>query len=160
MKNKEFYKDKIFDAACKYRSLAVDKKTGEPCRCTSTAKCSFTCTNCALIEFRGCSCLDAWKLWLEKDHVEPVLTGKEKRYLENVIKPFRDRVKFILKNDIGAGDTFIRICIYKYDDIEYQESLSLPYFDGTEMYTGMEKNKWYTLEELGLFANEEKTNEE
>lgn len=29
MKNKEFYKDKIYEAACKYRRIAVNKETGE-----------------------------------------------------------------------------------------------------------------------------------
>ena len=154
MKNKEFYKDKIFDAACKYRNLAVNKYTGEPTSCSQTE-----CTECSLNNYSH-ACTDAWKLWLEKEHVEPSLTAKEKNYLENIIRPFKDRVKFIRKNVGCTDNAFIRICICKYDDIEYPDFLTLPYFNGTEMYTGMEKNKWYTLEELGLFANEEKTNEE
>lgn len=143
MKNKEFYKDKIFDAACKYRSLAVDKKTGEICQC------HFACKDCALFELRFCSCLDAWKLWLEKDHVEPVLTDKEREYLENVIKPFKSRVKSITKS-VMSGD-------YAYLQIELTSILddfSLPTFGIDEAYLGMEPGKEYTIEELGLFENE------
>lgn len=155
MKNKEFYKDKIFSAACEYKNLAVNKETGELCRCQLGL-----CTNCALSEFKVGSCIGAWKLWLEQEHTEPLLTAKEKNYLENIIRPFKDRVKFIRKNVGCTDNAFIRICVSKYDDIEYPDFLTLPYFDGVEMYTGMEKNKWYTLEELGLFADEEKTHEE
>ena len=155
MKNKEFYKDKIFDAACEYRTLAVDKKTGEPSRCHF-----LSCKDCALSEFKVNSCIGAWKLWLEQEHTELLLTAKEKNYLENIIRPFKDRAKFIRKNVGCTDNAFIRICICKYDDIEYPDFFTLPYFNGTEMYTGMEKNKWYTLEELGLFADEEEGNEE
>lgn len=158
MKNKEFYKDKIYEAACKYRNLAVDKETGELRDCHSSL-----CEDCLLLDIK-CehegSCSDAWRYWLEQEHVEPLLTTKEKRYLENVVRPFKDRVKYIYKNDVTERYTSIYIDVRLYDDIVYTESFSLPYFDGTKMYTGMRKNKYYTLEELGLFADEEEDNEE
>ena len=154
MKNKEYYKDKIFDAACKYRNLAVNKYTGEPTSCPQTE-----CTVCSLSNYSH-ACTGAWKLWLEQEHTELLLTAKEKNYLENIIRPFKDRAKFIRKNVGCTDNAFIRICICKYDDIEYPDFFTLPYFNGTEMYTGMEKNKWYTLEELGLFTDEEKAHEE
>lgn len=156
MKNKEFYKDKIFDAVCKYRNLAVDKETGELRDCFH-----LQCENCAFSDItEGETCLDAWRLWLEQEHVEPLLTSKEKRYLENVVRPFKDRVKYIYKKDVTERYTSIYIDVRLYDDLAYTESFSLPYFDGTEMYTGIRKNKYYTLEELGLFADEEEDNEE
>lgn len=156
MKNKEFYKDKIFDAACEYKNLAVNKKTGELYRCQLGL-----CTNCALSEFKVNSCIGAWKLWLEEEHTEPLLTAKEKTYLESVVKPFKDRVKSIQKTAAGPNSyTAIRVCVYLYNDTEYIDFFSLPYFDGSKMYTGMEKNKCYTLGELGLFTNKEEDNEE
>lgn len=155
MKNKEFYKDKIFDAACKYRNLAVDKETGELRGCLD-----LLCENCLFSDIsEGNTCTDAWKLWLEEEHVEPLLTAKEKRYLENVIRPFKDRVKSIQKNDTTKKYTCIHVDAYLYDDNEFTDSFSLPYFDGAKMYTGMEVRKSYTLEELGLFADEERDNE-
>lgn len=158
MKNKEFYKDKIYEAACKYRNLAVDKETGELCDCFNTP-----CENCPLLDIKdehGGSCTDTWRYWLEQEHVEPLLTSKEKRYLENVVRPFKDRVKSIQKNDTTKKYTCIHVDTYLYDDSGYTDSFSLPYFDGAKMYTGMEVRKCYTLEELGLFADEEEDNEE
>lgn len=159
MKNKEFYKNKIYDAACKYKDLAVDKNTGELRDCLDTL-----CKDCALFDHRrknGSSCTGAWRRWLEQEHVEPLLTNEEKNYLENVVRPFKDRVKSIQKtNIVQRAYTAIRICVYLYNDTKYTDFFTLPFFDGAKMYTGLEKNKCYTLEELGLFADEERAHEE
>lgn len=73
-----------------------------------------------------------------------ILDDVERRYLWNIIKPFRDKVTTISKNlDWKWKKPFICIRIKK------EVSISLPYFRGG-MYEGMEANKKYTLEELGL----------
>lgn len=70
-----------------------------------------------------------------------ILDEKEKEYLSAVIKPFRDRVKYIKKvEDIGE---YITIGLK-------DENLLFPYFDKGTMYKGMELDKKYTLKELGL----------
>lgn len=149
-KNKEFYKDKIFEAACKYRKIAVNKETGEPDSCTA-----ITCKQCALYHrYCGDGCTQCWSRWLEEEHIETVLDGVEKRYLESVIRPFRNRVEHIQKSNIGGEEyTFIRIFVKCYKPEEGNEAIFLPFFDGAKMYTGMEKEKFYTIEELGLFDN-------
>ena len=74
-----------------------------------------------------------------------ILTEKEKEYLSYVIKPFRNRIK----------------CFYKWtcDDCNYEQimapctdysHLDFPAFEKNTMYKGMEPNKKYTLEDLGL----------
>lgn len=73
---------------------------------------------------------------------KPILDEVEKRYLSNVIKPFRNRVKYIAKYE-DCGKELI------YINLEYEE-ISLPYFEPNTMYKGMELDKGYTLEELGL----------
>lgn len=73
---------------------------------------------------------------------KPILDDIEKRYLSNVIKPFRNRVKYIAKYE-DCGKELI------YINLEYEE-ISLPYFEPNTMYKGMELDKGYTLEELGL----------
>lgn len=82
-----------------------------------------------------------------------ILTTVEKGYLNNVIEPFRDKVESITK--------------YKYTDIEssikgdinivIKNSIGLvtlsftkSIFEDRELFEGMEQNKQYTLEELGL----------
>ena len=51
---------------------------------------------------------------------EEILDDIEKEYLRAVIKPFRDRVKYILKNHSNMGE-YITICVFG-------EFLNFPYF--------------------------------
>ena len=80
---------------------------------------------------------------------EPVLNEKEKEYLSAVIKPFRDRVVYILKVEAGECNWLISIKIKRYDE-DSNEYIDLPYFRENTMYKNMLINREYTLEELGL----------
>lgn len=87
-------------------------------------------------------------LLLGKKEIEkPILDDVEKRYLENVLKPFKDKVNYLIKhNDRHKGD-YIIVTIYE------EDSLLFPYFKKNKMYKGMEVDKRYTLKELGLFED-------
>ena len=77
---------------------------------------------------------------------KPILDDVEKCYLEGVLRPFKDKVKGIKKNQNKYGQW-----IY----IEVKEDwFGLPYFEKDTMYKGMELDKEYTLQELGLFEDE------
>lgn len=76
------------------------------------------------------------------------LTEKEKDYLSNVIKPFRDRIVWIKKvSSPTLNHEYIKIC---YQDNNYTNVFNFPDFKVGTMYKGMELKKEYTLEELGL----------
>ena len=77
--------------------------------------------------------------------VPDILDDVEKRYLSAVIRPFRKRVDSIMKisDPLSYDKEYIFI---KLDE----DSFSLPYFKTGTMYQGMELEKVYTLEELGL----------
>lgn len=89
----------------------------------------------------------AYNAWLEQEYDPKLLDEKEKEYLSAVIKPFRKDVECIEKSyflsDLGHRE-YIRIYLQNY------EILSLPSFEATTMYKGIELNKHYTLEELGI----------
>lgn len=77
-------------------------------------------------------------------HKEEILDEAEKRYLKAVIRPFRDRIKYICKSVSDFG---------KYEYIKANlcnDTLVLPDFKPNTMYKGMKTDKQYTLEELGL----------
>lgn len=76
-----------------------------------------------------------------------ILDEVEKRYLSNVIRPFRDRVKTISKFVYSGGNASIDISI---DDNNTGWLIELLPFPKNEMYKGMEDNKKYTIEELRL----------
>ena len=72
-----------------------------------------------------------------------ILDDTEKRYLKAVIRPFKNRINYISKEECYDGDCYIYIDL---DD----ENISLPYFKKNSMYNGMEEDKRYTLKELEL----------
>lgn len=81
-----------------------------------------------------------------------ILTKEEKEWLENFLRPFKDRVKSICKFNIwvaGRYNEFIRIIYQSIRDGE--ERLDLPEYKSGTMYKDMEQDKKYTLDELGLF---------
>lgn len=79
---------------------------------------------------------------VEKEEKKEILDEVEKEYLRAVIKPFYKRV--------------INIRKARYFGVEYilinlnDDSIILPYFKEGKMYKGMEPNKSYSLQELGL----------
>lgn len=79
------------------------------------------------------------------------LDDKEKEYLLAVIKPFRDKVISIQKNlsySIENNNCYI---IVKYNDgWDGVSCFALPKFKRDAMYTEMEIDRKYTLEELGI----------
>lgn len=87
-----------------------------------------------------------------EDEKPDILDKQEKAYLRNVIKPFRDRVKYISKQKTYEYE-YISICNRTPADIAYCGKVSyilLPYFERGTMYNNMKVEKQYTLEELGL----------
>ena len=95
----------------------------------------------------GLSCLLTGKAKIVK-LPKQILTDSEKRYLSNVIEPFRDRVKYITRTENSLGE-YIAIHSRLYTGWRSDVTL-LPEFEKGAMYKGMEINKRYTLEELGL----------
>ncbi len=80
------------------------------------------------------------KLTLEVE--EPILDDAERKYLSGVIRPFRNRIKCILKYNAMNKEWII----IKTNDF----NMPFPQFKKGSMYKGMELNKEYSLEELGL----------
>lgn len=74
---------------------------------------------------------------------EEILDEEEKKYLADVIRPFKDKIESICKL-MGFGKEFISI------HLKNGESINFPYFKKGTMYKGMKVKKQYTLEKLEL----------
>ena len=87
-----------------------------------------------------------WELYKE-----PILDKTEKEYLSNVIKPFKNRVCYIIKytNLCALNEEYIQICVKSYNN-ELDEDINLPIFVEGSMYKNMKKVHRYSLKELGL----------
>ena len=82
--------------------------------------------------------------WLEEEYDPKILDEKEKEYLSAVIKPFRKKVKYIEKRFWTPNLEYLSI------RLKNNEFFAFPNFKKGKMYKGMEHDKYYTLEELGL----------
>lgn len=83
--------------------------------------------------------------------VPDILDEKEKEYLSNVIKPFRDRVISIEKSRFDDS-CFISITVNskRASSGTKTECINLPFFKEDTMYKGMMEDYAYTLEDLDL----------
>lgn len=88
----------------------------------------------------------AYNAWLEEEYKPNILDDVEKAYLSAVIKPFRKDIECIKKIKTYYGEKEY-ICI---TTKEYYSYCELPAFEKGTMYKGMETDKAYILEELGL----------
>ena len=108
------------------------------------------CVNSDILKldcFKSCSeCKKAAMKWLLEEYKEPILDDTDKKYLSAVIKPFRNKVKYIakFKSACSENEQYIHIGFYE------GSHLTFPYFKENSMYKGMVLKKAYTPEELGL----------
>lgn len=74
-----------------------------------------------------------------------ILDDVERRYLADVIRPFKKRLMSITLVNCGlvSKDAYL---VFELDD----DAFELPIFEIGTMYAGMKPHKEYTLEELGL----------
>ena len=85
--------------------------------------------------------------WLNQEYKDPILDDVEREYLSAVIKPFRNKVKCIVKISVigQPEEQYIRIVLGELGFMNF------PNFNkNTGMYKGMEADRLYSLEELGL----------
>lgn len=80
---------------------------------------------------------------------ETVLDDVEKRYLKNVIRPFKDQCRYVKKYETAGTDYE-----WIYINLSSNGSIALPGFSKGTMYKNMELEKHYTLEELGITYEE------
>lgn len=72
-----------------------------------------------------------------------ILTDAEKEYLSAVIKPFKNRITYIIKKRYGKDKEYLHIGMIP-------ENFYLPTFKKGTMYAGMKAGKAYILQEIGL----------
>lgn len=78
------------------------------------------------------------------EYISEILDEDEKRYLKQVIRPFKDRVKYIAKHRASVSQEIIMICV---DDNYF---VNLPLFERHTMYKNMKIDEHYTLEDLNI----------
>ena len=78
--------------------------------------------------------------------IKSILTEKEKEYLSAVIKPFKNKVNYIVKQQGLKDKLSVEFIIIYVDD----EKLILPSYDKGTLYKDMKLMEKYTVEDLGL----------
>lgn len=136
MKNIEKYKDIVSDNldVCDIDARLRRKMVNGYCE-------GFNCEECRERAFK----------WLLEEAKEPVLDEVERKYLSDVIRPFRGNVTGIKKEPFyGNSGSEEYISIEICHESGFRECINMPNFERNAMYKGMEFSKKYTLKELGL----------
>ena len=134
MKNIEKYKDIVLDKlnACDIDARLRRKMINGFCE-------GFNCEGCE----------ERFLKWLLEECKESVLDEVERKYLSEVIRPFRKKITYISKViHYGADRQYISITTKDKDG--FIDCLNFPDFKKDTMYKGMKIDRPYTLEELGL----------
>lgn len=88
---------------------------------------------------------------LIKDIYDPqILDEAEREYLKTILKPFHEKVDYVVKfwEHFDDGECYSKEYLF----IKlYDGSFAFPSFDPGKMYSGMELDKKYKLDELGLY---------
>lgn len=155
MKNREYYKDKLYQIACAHDIFAVNEKTGEVTNCKKQ-----NCCDCLFYHHYKFSTWDTcYKRaieWLEQEHTEPILDDVEKRYLENFIRPFKNRVRSVTKRMYSDDFAYLQLHINSlYSNKQQGELINLPLFVWDKLYRNMTLRKKFTVKDLKLFEEEE-----
>lgn len=132
MLNIEKYKDVVLESlsSC-HLETSLRELYGETVVCCPHTDCG--------------ECKECFLKWLLEEYRGPVLDDVEREFLSATIKPFRKKIAYIVKaQDFDDGKQCIRIILQNGDGMHF------PYLDDDAMYKGMEVNKEYSLEELGL----------
>lgn len=105
------------------------------------------CSDCA---FQGSCWLNRTK-WLLEEYKEPILTDEEKEYLKNLIKHFRNYIKYIEREteDFYNGEQLESINIWM-EKGDIGNFTIIPIVETSLTFEGMEDERQYSLEELGL----------
>lgn len=82
--------------------------------------------------------------WMAKPYKVPILDDAERKYLSDVIRPFRKEVATISKFNSFDGSQYI------YIGMKDSRGSNLPTFPKGTMYKGMIEGMHYSLKELGL----------
>ena len=115
MKNKEFYRDEIFEITCKHDRVAI--ANGKLVCCMAKEVC---CEDCDFFKF-GSSCNEVFFEWLEKEHEEPRIQPEVKTLKQD------DRV-LVSAN----GVDWIKRHFEKYDQ---EENVVYVYTEGATSWT-------------------------
>lgn len=89
-------------------------------------------------------CKEKFFKWLLEEYEEPILDDAERKYLADVIRPFRKEVNTISKFNSFDGRQYI------YIEMKDRRGSNLPTFPKGTMYKGMIEGMHYSLKELGL----------
>lgn len=87
--------------------------------------------------------------WLKEEH--QILDDVEKKYLRNILEPLKTENTFLKKEqDVNCCAEYIYVGNVKSYKKGKTDFIYLPFFKRGTMYKGMEQDRKYTLEELGL----------
>lgn len=139
MKNIEKYEEEINKEIANFRDIPCIVKDLKDGGCGE----SRNCVTCSMEMLH----------WLSQEYKESILTEEDKKILKdviNVFNSFKKEIADIRKRHICRGCYLYINYIDRGEDVSCIETHTTLPFNGDKLFKGMELNKSYTLEELGL----------
>lgn len=93
---------------------------------------------------KGIICINNKYYGITLKEIHFILDDVEKEYLTSVLRPFMKDIVYVKKNIMSDGSYCLTVRTNNSDGMIF------PSFTDSDMYKGMEVNREYTLEELGL----------
>lgn len=148
MKNIEKYENEIVDHVNKY---------GDSIECVIATVAGIRKEKCYPHDCEECQkkCLE----WMYSEYNEPILSDDEKEIVKEMIDTilkFGCSIIYVTKEYYLDGSFYISIS-YKNDVIGHKDSIASPCFNN-DKFKGMEPERGYTLEELGITCQTQKDN--
>lgn len=158
MKIKKKLRDVTAEEYEQYKAKICPRGENDCCK-----RCMFKNVMCRMPSFSSSSWVLNKDLYSDKFldqeieiEIPDIITKEEKKYLENVIKPLKNKVRSITKRQSeNSTIAYIHISIDNSDIDCSFDNITLNYSKADTAYANMELNREYKLEELGLFEEEE-----
>lgn len=124
----------------------------------TNSSCDVCRADCLLSRelFKSIKWEDTYPTMISDIYNQQILDDVEREYLKTVLKPFHDKVANVIKyghiliDDSKCKKEYLLIQLYDRTLRFCDRTLEFPDFDSGKMYSGMERNKEYTLDELGI----------
>lgn len=143
MLNIEKYKNDLIDNNLGHFAFTKDNKI---CSCID-----ISCKECCFSKNGKCGSNKKRIEWLASVYKEPILTDKEKELIKTIIETFNENWLISIEWIESLITSKICICARKKEDRTIVETIEIPtLFFKESMFEGLEKNREYTIEELGL----------
>lgn len=140
MRVRDKYAQEIIDIALNGETVTFDDN-GKPVPCSHYVDC-YGCRFASIYD----DCAVHVKDYANSEYKEPILTDSEREFLGFLVNHIKPKIDAFRLYSCGSESRYL---VFRPINEKYERYYFPQFTEGT-MYKGMEVDRWYTPEELGL----------